>query len=725
MKYCFLDLETTGFEPEKDSILEVSFVTFEDGIEIDRFDKLIIPEKSPLNDFVAGLTGISQEELDKEGVSWESVKETINQKLRETVIVGHNIGFDIKFLRGYGIEIDPKKYIDTHQLARILLVTEESYALEVLSKKYGMVHESAHRAMSDVLASKYLFELLLEKIKGLPKDFLSTIKPLLKGSKTNWYAQFLFLETVGVSYEVDKEEQNLKTPLGREGLDSDNVFIPLGFEPLSSQFLERKTQSLNQKTLLISPKLDFYPAIPKFPTPEVLLNPKLIELFINSREALDDDVLVFIVKCIHRSTLGYRGVFYFDLFFKERDLWKEICFQSKEDEGYKVIKEEKQKLNQISLTPRAFCDFIEDEGFQDRILVIDESEQFLSDFLFSGLKTFSLQKYLNHKDEAISVKAQFIVSRFCQEVLESKLEHKISPFPQKVLLDPVEKITSFSDELTSLEDSEIMSFMIQNLEDPEAKIIRWVEYYPDNGNLVFCMWQPAVWKQRKAQLSNFKKIWGHRSPLLGESNPLYRIFAGVSEFEEKQEGLNNFPALEVPSRLISQSSPDFNSFCAQKIKTLFYENKGNMVVNFSSLETMRKIYDELSIEIKGDDSVFFTAEKVMGGNGKVLQMLKSNKDKKILFFQQKMVHPELADIEFKTIVMQKFPFNPPSPLLERIDEELKKSGQSLWDLWVIPQVMANISRRISCFNKAEKIIFLDPRENSRWGKPILKHLFNY
>ena len=60
-----------------------------------------------------------------------------------------------------------------------------------------------------------------------------------------------------------------------------------------------------------------------------------------------------------------------------------------------------------------------------------------------------------------------------------------------------------------------------------------------------------------------------------------------------------------------------------------------------------------------------------------------------------------------------------------IDQELKKSGQSLWDLWVIPQVIANISRRISCFNTAEKVIFLDPRENSRWGRPLLKSLFKY
>ena len=156
MKYCFLDLETTGFEAAKDSIIEVSLVVVEDGVETGRLDQVIIPDKSLLSDFVSQLTGIDQNEIDTNGVYFTEVKDEVQALVAGTVIVGHNIDFDINFLKGNGINLDDCERIDTHELARILLPKESSFALEVLTKNYGFTHEDAHRAMSDVLASKDL-----------------------------------------------------------------------------------------------------------------------------------------------------------------------------------------------------------------------------------------------------------------------------------------------------------------------------------------------------------------------------------------------------------------------------------------------------------------------------------------------------------------------------------------------------------------------------------------
>ncbi len=60
MKYCFLDLETTGLDHEKDSILEISFlVKNEAGEVLETMDEVVIPAKSPLIPYVTHLTGIT------------------------------------------------------------------------------------------------------------------------------------------------------------------------------------------------------------------------------------------------------------------------------------------------------------------------------------------------------------------------------------------------------------------------------------------------------------------------------------------------------------------------------------------------------------------------------------------------------------------------------------------------------------------------------------------
>jgi hypothetical protein len=85
--------------------------------------------------------------------------------------------------------------------------------------------------------------------------------------------------------------------------------------------------------------------------------------------------------------------------------------------------------------------------------------------------------------------------------------------------------------------------------------------------------------------------------------------------------------------------------------------------------------------------------------------------------------PELADFKIKKLIIQKFIFNQPQPLLEEIENVMKISGTSFWNVWMMPQIIANFSRIIGEFPDLEKVFFLDARENSRWGKEILKSLF--
>lgn len=738
--YCFLDLETTGFEPNKDSILEVSFIRIKNGKEIARFDHVFLPDKSPLTPFISGLTGITEEELNASGKKLTDDIATINEMIGDSVIIGHNIDFDIGFLIANGIDVVNNPRLDTHELARILLPGEKSFALEVLSRKYDFIHEDAHRAMSDVEASVELFDMLLKKIEALPVDFLQQIKPFLE-TKTNWYARQLFLEAKGGG---TKNNEKNKKSMRRDK----NIFVSTEFQDKYTECTPEKsifwrigdsvpsaeaTMATAQKiseteeVLIISSKIDFYEGICKFPTPEVLLDPDRLEDFVENRDTLDNLETTFYIKSKYRQHLGFRGLDAFDLFFKERDYWKEVHVQEVVNPVFQSVIKDRKDEKIMVLSPRAFFRFHDLELFKGRTLIIDEAEFFVSELLNYPTQTYSLYSWLESKDEQIANKTIYYVSNFCKEVIEKKLEHAITPFPAKVLLEPGEKLSQFAEGLRELcsDAGEVpcnqsLQEAANILETPETGLIRWVVYFPETGNLTVNAWRFADWEALKNSFQNFKKIiqYRHRMEGVGE---IFKTFLGVEEgmFFETPSVFSS-KKLTVPTDLMSANSPGFNAFCADKIVEIYKKDlggKGSLVVNFSSLETLRGIYDQVTATLS-DIDVSVVGEKVNGGDGKVLEILKGKEN--VIFFTQKFLHPALAMREWEAIVMQKFPFPAPTPLMEMVEKSLKTQGKNFWDVWTIPQVAANISRRISNYPSAKKFYFLDPRENSRWGKDILK-----
>lgn len=750
--FCFLDLETTGFEPDKDSIIEISFVRFKKGKKIEEIDQVLIPDKSELSEFISNLTGISQEEINETGKNFDEIKELVTEKIGDSIIVGHNIDFDINFLVKNDIPIQNNPRIDTHELARILLPQEKSFALEVLSKKYGFIHDSAHRAMSDVLASQKLFEFLCEKIKKLPPQYLNKIRPALE-TKTDWYAKNLFLESTGnPSFKFEKQEEkipkkNSSIELSKNfnqaysNLSTENsVFLKIGDSLPSATFFEKITEANNtEKFVIISPKLDFFQKVKKFPIPEILFDLKNLEKFEQKRKKLDNFETTFYLKCQFRHFLGFRGLNFFDLFFKENDFWKEVHCQNTENDIFQKICEERKSHNVLAITPKAFFRFCDLEVFKNRILIIDESEIFAEQLLLAPQKEFSLQNFLDPKlnqlniseseKEKISISTQFLVSGLCKELIEKKLQHKISPFPQKILLKENDIYTQFQDSLDALANLDPQwRFVTQYFNKPE-KWVRWINYFPETGNLTFGFWHSEDWYAIQTKLKKFKKIFGHRHEIEGAEKPFFKIFTGAVQGEKIiEKALFSKKEIEIPEDLISQSSPDFNTFCAQKITKLSQEFLTNpqeaIAINFSSLETLKNIYTEIKSNFKNDKNIAILGERVSGGAGKVRELLANNQEKKLILGYQKMIHPDLEDYNWQAILIQKFPFNPPLPLLEKIESVIKNSGQNFWSIWIMPQVAANLARRISCFSSAQKIIFLDPRENAKWGKALLRSAFN-
>ena len=77
------------------------------------------------------------------------------------IIIGHNITYDLsvisKSLDRYEMEIPKFNYLCTLQLAQMYLVCE-SYRLDILCDKYGILLENHHNALNDAKAAQKLFE---------------------------------------------------------------------------------------------------------------------------------------------------------------------------------------------------------------------------------------------------------------------------------------------------------------------------------------------------------------------------------------------------------------------------------------------------------------------------------------------------------------------------------------------------------------------------------------
>lgn len=207
-----IDLETTGLDPARDSIIEVGAVRMRDGQIIDQYSQLIDPG-IPLPAMITHLTGIRPEDLDGKP-DIKTVLPAIRAFVRDAPIIAHNISFDAAFLARHKT-LESNLRIDTYDLASVLLPRAPRYNLTSLTADFGIQLENAHRALDDALATALLYWSLWGKALTLPYDVLYEIVGAARGFK--WDAAPVFEAAL---HEVEKQHtggpvaRNLSTVFG-------------------------------------------------------------------------------------------------------------------------------------------------------------------------------------------------------------------------------------------------------------------------------------------------------------------------------------------------------------------------------------------------------------------------------------------------------------------------------------------------------------------------------
>jgi DNA polymerase-3 subunit epsilon len=164
--FCIIDLETTGGAPTTDRITEIGAVKVRGGECLGTFQTMINPGKA-IPPLVTVLTGISDAMVTK-APRVETVMPSLLEFIGGSVIVGHNVGFDVGFLNAAlghaGRPPLPRTIIDTCALARRLLRDEvPNCKLGTLAERFRLDHRPTHRALDDALATTDLLHLLIER----------------------------------------------------------------------------------------------------------------------------------------------------------------------------------------------------------------------------------------------------------------------------------------------------------------------------------------------------------------------------------------------------------------------------------------------------------------------------------------------------------------------------------------------------------------------------------
>lgn len=180
MIFVALDLETTGLSPETDTIIEVAAIRFEIIRDGDKYtmsnivehSQLIYPDQ-PLSQEVSMITGITNDMLIGKPI-FSSVRDKIAEFIGDSIIVGHNVLFDIAMFSTHGIDLSANIVLDTFELSEIFSQDVESLNLGFLAAHYGLIDptEEEHRALTDTRVSVRLFLNYLSRIETLDSDEL-------------------------------------------------------------------------------------------------------------------------------------------------------------------------------------------------------------------------------------------------------------------------------------------------------------------------------------------------------------------------------------------------------------------------------------------------------------------------------------------------------------------------------------------------------------------------
>lgn len=153
--YCIIDIETTGLSKSYNHITEIAAVKFDGEKIVGEWESLINPGIR-IPRMITDITGID-DEMVRYSPTVQEVLPGFIEFMGDDAFVAHNVTFDHWFIqesldKRYQYRMHNQK-LCTKKLANRIAHRLPSKSLGNLCEHYGVVNTTAHRAMSDVLAT--------------------------------------------------------------------------------------------------------------------------------------------------------------------------------------------------------------------------------------------------------------------------------------------------------------------------------------------------------------------------------------------------------------------------------------------------------------------------------------------------------------------------------------------------------------------------------------------
>lgn len=190
LAYTVFDTETTGLDPSAgDEIISIGAVRIVNGrlLTGEIFDQLLDPRR-PIHPASVKIHGIRPEMLAGHPTI-DKVLPAFRRFCEDTVLVGHNAAFDMRFLQmkesATGVRFT-QPVLDTMLLSAVLHPTLGEHRLEVIAQRFGANVIGRHTALGDAMATGEVF---LRMIPLLAERGIVTLKQAREASQQTLHAR--------------------------------------------------------------------------------------------------------------------------------------------------------------------------------------------------------------------------------------------------------------------------------------------------------------------------------------------------------------------------------------------------------------------------------------------------------------------------------------------------------------------------------------------------------
>ena len=202
--FVVFDIETTGFSPVNNKIIEIGAVKIRQGEITDRFSVFVNPGV-PIPFEIEKLTSIN-DSMVMDAPPIEVILPQFLDFCQDAVLVAHNANFDMSFImenaKRQGIS-RKFTFVDTLGIARVLLTHQAKHTLDAVAKTLSISLENHHRAVDDAECTAHIFLKFSAMLRERGSDTLSRINALGESSPdiikklTSYHAIILAENNIG------------------------------------------------------------------------------------------------------------------------------------------------------------------------------------------------------------------------------------------------------------------------------------------------------------------------------------------------------------------------------------------------------------------------------------------------------------------------------------------------------------------------------------------------